>query len=187
MYRMDATYSTLAFADAIHDFKGFAIRHKDAIRHGLPGHVLNIDMLVRTSEIEDTILDIFAARSNDIDLLSVSTPEKLHKQLRDVHATFGLVSDANGSSHLIKLLEKGKKAYYIVQNRENMSDSAFTPLHSDVTKGIIVNDMNGAVVKYGKWSNDHCLSSKFCSVYEYSIEYINSERIAYYADDHPKN
>jgi hypothetical protein len=181
---MDTVYSTLAYIDAIHDFKGFAITHKDKIQIGLPGRILNIEAFISMTELEDTIADVFIGRSGTIENLVFTTPLKLHRNLCNGHESFGLVSDATGSNEILKILERGNRSYYIVQNREVLCDSAPTLKHSSITKGIIVNDNNGALVKYKKWSHGLYLSSKFCSNYEYIIEYENKNDINYSANGH---
>lgn len=176
---MDVTYSTLAFADAIHDFKNTAVSQLRNIQIGLPGLVLAVDRLISIFDIENTILDIFAARSNDIELLEFSTPARLHKLLSDGNAGFGLIGDANGANKIIELLEKGLKLYYIIRNRENLCDSANTPTHSHVTRGIILNDINEPEISYPAWSSELCMSSKFCSKYNFKLDYASSTTLVY--------
>ncbi len=180
---MDVTYSTLAFADAIHDFKDLAIRHASTIQAGLPGRVLNIHKLIATHMIENTLFDIIFNRANNMELLFLTdTPDAIYNTLCAGYETFGLVSDANGANSLIEHLESGTRPYYVVRNVENLCDSAVTPDLNYVTKGIIMTNVVGNTVKYSRWDKTYCISSKFCSNHDYMMIAQNSSEVKYLVD-----
>ena len=101
---MELTYSTLAYADAIHDFGNHAIANKEIILSGLPSTPLDVKPFV--SDLETTIRDIFEGRMKQIYTLSVSDPSGVFHFLCKDSTTFGLIGDANGSLPLISILER---------------------------------------------------------------------------------
>ncbi len=177
--KMDVAYSTLAFADAIHNFGSLAITHKNTIQYGLPGFVLNIDNLLLKNNFDGIVRDIFFGRSNDIHILDISSAKELHKELCDGYPIFGLLSDANGSTGLLDILEKYDKAYYIVKNRENLCDPAISSEYTYLKTGIIVSDKDEAQILYPKWLFDMRINSKFCSKYDFILDYVSETTIIF--------
>ncbi len=116
---MENFITSLAYLDAIHDFKGLAKTHKNTIQESLPGfiHILN----------ENTILDETSTYAENVSNIyfETSTPDEIFVALGgSVTTPIAIVCDASFCSNMIRKLETNKigKVYFIV-NREIIMDA----------------------------------------------------------------
>lgn len=183
---MDFAFCSLAYADAIHDFDDLAINHKNDILSGLPGYAFVWNKYINKDKVEDLVRDIFMGRNKNVDTFQFSkqlgkipevcTPyeteaRELFATLSNGHASFGLVCDANGASQISRCLECQPNDYYVLNNIENVTDSANSPLFQNYKRVKVLHDKSLISIKYPKWDTNACLSNRFCSKYDIELKY----------------
>jgi hypothetical protein len=166
---MDSLLSSLAYADALHDFKNVAKIYKNKIINSLPG-------LVHQISDEETLIKMAKIRFGEFKPLDVSSPDGAYNQLSKKRKPFGILSDALFGKPLVDLLAKNTIGhYYLINNIENRNDPGYQ-IEIDNPKCIIIDDMmdNTLISQYYRWDDSINYNTKLCSKYPIHLKYNES-------------